>query len=96
MRCCTELIISVFDIVGMFDRDNSGGIEFNEFVNLWKYICDWERTFRSYDKDNSGAIDKEELETGTASWIKLFLVLFVWTCSFRLQIAQTSHKKIKK
>lgn len=48
----------------MFDRDNSGGIEFNEFVALWKYICDWERTFRSYDKDNSGAIDKEELEIG--------------------------------
>ena len=50
--------------LGMFDRDNSGGIEFDEFLALWKYICDWERTFRSYDKDNSGAIDKEELETG--------------------------------
>jgi hypothetical protein len=48
----------------MFDRDNSGAIEFNEFMALWKYIMDWEKTFRSYDKDNSGGIDKEELQIG--------------------------------
>ena len=49
---------------GMFDRDNNGTITFNEFSSLWKYITDWQNTFRSYDKDNSGTIDKRELQTG--------------------------------
>ena len=49
---------------GMFDRDNNGTITFNEFSSLWKYITDWQTTFRSYDKDNSGTIDKGELQTG--------------------------------
>lgn len=49
---------------GMFDRDNSGTIEFNEFYALWQYVTDWQRTFRSYDKDNSGTIDRDELKTG--------------------------------
>lgn len=48
----------------MFDRDNSGTINFHEFAALWKYITDWQNTFRSYDKDNSGSIDKNELKTG--------------------------------
>ncbi|KXJ16441.1 Programmed cell death protein 6 [Exaiptasia diaphana] len=55
-------------MIGMFDRDNSGGIEFDEFLSLWKYICDWEQTFRSYDKDNSGTIDREELEIALTSF----------------------------
>lgn len=49
---------------GMFDRDNNGTINFQEFASLWKYISDWQTTFRSYDKDNSGSIDKRELQTG--------------------------------
>ena len=48
----------------MFDHDNSGAIEFNEFQALWQYVTDWQRTFRSYDQDNSGTIDREELKTG--------------------------------
>ena len=48
----------------MFDRDNSGTINFQEFASLWKYITDWQNTFRNYDKDNSGSIDKNELQTG--------------------------------
>ena len=48
----------------MFDRDSNGTITFNEFSSLWKYITDWQNTFRSYDKDNSGTIDKRELQTG--------------------------------
>ena len=51
----------------MFDRDNSGTIEFNEFYALWQYVTDWQRTFRSYDKDNSGTIDKDELKTGKST-----------------------------
>ena len=47
----------------MFDRDHTGTINFQEFQQLWKYITDWQNTFRSYDRDNSGSIDKHELKT---------------------------------
>lgn len=53
-------------MIGMFDRDRSGTINFQEFGALWKYVNDWQTTFRSYDKDNSGTIDKGELKTGEA------------------------------
>jgi len=49
-------------MIGMFDRDNSGTINFNEFMALWKYVTDWQNCFRSYDRDNSGSIDKNELK----------------------------------
>jgi len=45
----------------MFDRSNSGTIDFNEFGALWKYVTDWQQCFRSFDQDNSGSIDKGEL-----------------------------------
>lgn len=52
---------------GMFDRDRSGTINFQEFGSLWKYVNDWQTTFRSYDRDNSGSIDKNELKIGRES-----------------------------
>ncbi|XP_055891372.1 programmed cell death protein 6-like isoform X1 [Biomphalaria glabrata] len=55
-------------MIGMFDRDNSGTINFQEFVSLWKYVTDWQNTFRSYDRDNSGSIDKTELKTALTSF----------------------------
>lgn len=51
-------------MIGMFDRDRSGTINLQEFGALWKYVNDWQTTFRNYDKDNSGSIDKQELKTG--------------------------------
>ena len=51
-------------MIGMFDRDRSGTINFQEFGALWKYVNDWQSTFKSYDRDNSGSIDKNELKTG--------------------------------
>jgi Ca2+-binding EF-hand superfamily protein len=48
-------------MIGMFDRDQSGGINFEEFQHLWKYVTDWLNCFASFDRDNSGAIDKSEL-----------------------------------
>ena len=47
----------------MFDRDGSGTINYQEFQSLWKYVTDWQNTFRSFDRDNSGSIDKNELKT---------------------------------
>lgn len=51
-------------MIGMFDKDHSGTINFQEFGSLWKYVQDWQTTFKSYDRDNSGSIDKNELKTG--------------------------------
>ena len=49
-------------MIGMFNRSNSGTINFEEFGALWKYINDWQQCFRSFDRDNSGNIDKSELK----------------------------------
>lgn len=46
----------------MFDRENKGGVNFNEFAGVWKYITDWQTIFRTYDRDHSGMIDKNELK----------------------------------
>uniref|UniRef100_A0A4W5NG89 Programmed cell death 6 n=1 Tax=Hucho hucho TaxID=62062 RepID=A0A4W5NG89_9TELE len=43
-------------------RENKGGVNFNEFAGVWKYITDWQNIFRTYDRDNSGFIDKNELK----------------------------------
>ena len=51
-------------MIGMFDIDRTGTINFQEFGALWKYVHDWQTTFKSYDRDNSGSIDKNELKTG--------------------------------
>lgn len=45
----------------MFDKTNKGTISFDDFGSLWKYITDWQNCFRSFDKDNSGNIDRNEL-----------------------------------
>ena len=49
----------------MFDRNGDGTINFDEFGSLWNYVTQWQTTFRQYDRDNSGSIDKNELTTGT-------------------------------
>lgn len=53
---------------GMFDRTGSGTVSFDEFGALWKYVTDWQNCFRSFDKDNSGNIDKNELKTALVSF----------------------------
>lgn len=50
------------NILGMFDRNQSGTINFDEFSALWKYVTDWQNCFRSFDRDNSGNIDQNELK----------------------------------
>ena len=55
----------------MFDRDNNGQITFNEFQQLWKYVTDWQNTFRTYDRDGSGAIDRNELKMALTSFGKV-------------------------
>lgn len=49
-------------MIGMFDKQNTGQISFQDFGALWKYVTEWQNCFKSFDKDNSGNIDKSELQ----------------------------------
>jgi Ca2+-binding EF-hand superfamily protein len=53
---------------GMFDRDNSSTIDFNEFKALWNFITQWEKVFRGFDEDRSGTIDKNEFRKALTSF----------------------------
>lgn len=55
-------------MIGMFDRENRGTVSFQDFGALWKYVTDWQNCFRSFDRDNSGNIDKQELKTALTSF----------------------------
>ncbi|XP_065064899.1 programmed cell death protein 6-like isoform X1 [Rhopilema esculentum] len=55
-------------MIGMFDKDHNGTINFQEFGALWKYVTDWQKCFRNYDRDNSGAIDRHELKQALSSF----------------------------
>lgn len=52
----------------MFDRDGSGSINFQEFQSLWRYVTDWTNTFRNFDRDRSGFIDKNELSSALSAF----------------------------
>ena len=45
----------------MFDRDNTGKIDQNEFHQLWNYLGQWRQIFNQYDADFSGNISQQEL-----------------------------------
>lgn len=53
---------------GMFDKENRGTVSFQDFGALWKYVTDWQSCFRSFDTDNSGNIDRNELKTALTSF----------------------------
>jgi len=46
----------------IFDTNRTGGIDFNEFTGLWRYIEEWQGVFQHFDKDRSGTIDRSELQ----------------------------------
>ncbi|KAF7359334.1 EF-hand domain-containing protein [Mycena sanguinolenta] len=55
-------------LMGIFDTDRSGTIDFKEFVGLWKYISDWQNVFRHFDRDGSGSIEGRELAEAMRSF----------------------------
>ncbi|CAH1247349.1 PEF1 [Branchiostoma lanceolatum] len=71
-------------MIGMFDRDQSGQIELQEFQALWTYIQQWKGVFDMYDQDRSGLIEGRELHTAfsrmgynvTPSFIQIIVVKF--------------------
>ncbi|CAG8681780.1 22667_t:CDS:2 [Gigaspora margarita] len=50
-------------MMNMFDTDNTGTINYSEFVGLWRYIEDWKKCFAAFDTDNSGTVNFSELKT---------------------------------
>ncbi|XP_033211614.1 programmed cell death protein 6 isoform X1 [Belonocnema kinseyi] len=56
------------DSPGMFDKRQSGTVNFEEFGALWKYVTDWQNCFRSFDRDNSGNIDRTELKAALTNF----------------------------
>ncbi|KAL4702523.1 hypothetical protein ACJJTC_001408 [Scirpophaga incertulas] len=48
-------------MIGMFDKDNSGHINVEEFDKLYTYINQWLAVFKTYDSDQSGHIEEKEL-----------------------------------
>jgi len=55
-------------LMGIFDTDRSGTIDFKEFSGLWKYISDWQNVFRHFDRDGSGSIEGNELSQALQSF----------------------------
>lgn len=48
-------------LITLFDMDNSGTIDFNEFQQLFGFINQWKAAFQMYDRNNSQAIDSQEM-----------------------------------
>ena len=48
----------------MFDRDNTGQIELNEFQALWTYIQQWKGSFERFDSNRTGSIEAHEFGQG--------------------------------
>ncbi|XP_063933541.1 programmed cell death protein 6-like [Zophobas morio] len=48
-------------MINMFDRNQSGELEFEEFKNVWKYVEDWKHSFLRADHNRSGSVDHQEL-----------------------------------
>jgi len=55
-------------LMSIFDTDRSGTISFTEFAGLWKYIIDWQKVFRHFDRDRSGSIEGRELAEALGSF----------------------------
>ncbi|EDW10667.2 programmed cell death protein 6 [Drosophila mojavensis] len=55
-------------IIGMFDHEYRGTVSFRDFGALWKYVTDWQHCFRSFDTDNSGYIDRQELKSALSTF----------------------------
>ncbi|VDQ04107.1 unnamed protein product [Trichobilharzia regenti] len=55
-------------MIAMFDKDMNGTMNLQEFGQLFAYVQQWQTCFRSYDRDNSGTIDVNELQTALTSF----------------------------
>lgn len=71
----------------MFDKDRSGHINLEEFDKLYTYINQWLAVFKTYDRDQSGNIDEQELFQGN-KYTHIFVILkyCVFQCDYVVNI----------
>lgn len=53
-------------LMSLFDVDRSGTINLQEFGGVWTYIKQWQDIFRRFDRDYSGTMDEQELQSALA------------------------------
>uniref|UniRef100_A0A0M3HPL7 Programmed cell death protein 6 n=1 Tax=Ascaris lumbricoides TaxID=6252 RepID=A0A0M3HPL7_ASCLU len=70
-------------MIGMFDSDRDGAINFAEFSALWEYVNQWTQCFRSFDRDGSGNIDKDELSAALRQFGRCFGVRFLFLAALK-------------
>ena len=51
-----------------FNLGNCKEIDFDHFIHVWKYMNDWQKCFKFYDKDKSGTICTKELSSALATF----------------------------
>lgn len=52
----------------MFDLDRNGKINFDEFVELWRYLCEWKGIFQRMDTDESRKVTFPEFRRAVESF----------------------------
>ncbi|CAH1795033.1 unnamed protein product [Owenia fusiformis] len=80
-------------MIGMFDKDRNGTIDFNEFSALWKYIQEWKTTFDRFDRDRSGNIDCNELQTALKSF---GYNISPQMCQLMVRVFDREHRNVMK
>ena len=51
-----------------FNLGNQKELDFENFVNIWRYVMDWHKCFKRFDTDKSGCISADELYTALISF----------------------------
>lgn len=49
-------------LIRLFDRSQSGSVDFQEFTFLWRYLADWRKLFAQFDADRSETINFVEFK----------------------------------
>lgn len=58
-------------MIGMFDKNKKGTIDVYEFQQLYSYINQWITVYKSFDRDQSGNMEKQELTLGEINCVLL-------------------------
>jgi len=77
-------------MISMFDQDRSGTIDIQEFEKLFLYVNQWLNCFKAYDRDQSGAIEEQELMQALSQMGFRFSQQFV---QFIISVNDTVNKR---
>ena len=48
-------------LCGMFDSDDSGGLDLKDFAHLFYFMEQWQSLYRSYDQSKRGALSSDDM-----------------------------------